>query len=97
MKRLGTKLVIVLAVMAIVAAACGDDDQPTAPPAPTAAPTPTDPPVTQPPRVSLVMQLTWVPQSQFAGYIMADRKGFYDDENLDVDVLPGGPDVGPDQ
>ncbi len=96
MKRLRFKILIVLAALAVVAAACGDDDAaPTA--APTAGPAATDPPVTQPPRVDLVMQLTWVPQSQFAGYIMADAKGFYDEENLNVTVLAGGPDVSPDQ
>jgi basic membrane protein A len=39
MKQLTTKLVVLLAVFALFAAACGDDDTPTATPAPTAAPT----------------------------------------------------------
>jgi NitT/TauT family transport system substrate-binding protein len=43
--------------------------------------------------VALRMQLSWVPQAQFAGYLVADAKGFYDDANLDVTVIPGGPNV----
>ena len=37
--------------------------------------------------------LQWVPQSQFAGYYAALDKGFYEDEGLDVTIIPGGPDV----
>jgi NitT/TauT family transport system substrate-binding protein len=39
------------------------------------------------------LQLKWVPQAQFAGYFVALEKGFYTDENLDVTILPGGPDI----
>jgi NitT/TauT family transport system substrate-binding protein len=39
------------------------------------------------------LQLKWVPQAQFAGYFVALEKGFYKDENLDVTILPGGPDI----
>lgn len=42
---------------------------------------------------ALRMQLSWVPSAQFAGYLVARDKGFYDDVNLDVTVLPGGPNV----
>ena len=45
----------------------------------------------------LRLQLKWVTQAQFAGYIVADAKGFYADENLDVDILAGGPNVAPEQ
>jgi NitT/TauT family transport system substrate-binding protein len=38
-----------------------------------------------------------VTQAQFAGYIVAKAKGFYTDENLDVTILPGGPNVAPEQ
>ena len=41
------------------------------------------------------MVLQWEHQSQFAGYYMALDKGFYQDENLDVTLLSGGPDVNP--
>jgi NitT/TauT family transport system substrate-binding protein len=39
------------------------------------------------------LQLKWVPQAQFAGYYVALDRGFYTEENLDVSILPGGPDI----
>ncbi len=41
------------------------------------------------------VQLQWAPQAQFAGYFAAKEKGFYADEGLDVEIVPGGPDVIP--
>ncbi len=46
---------------------------------------------------SVKLQLQWVTQAQFAGYYVAKDKGFYADENLDVTILPGGPDIAPPQ
>ena len=43
------------------------------------------------------LQLQWVTQAQFAGYYVALDKGFYSDEDLDVTILPGGPDIAPPQ
>ena len=43
------------------------------------------------------LQLQWVTQSQFAGYYVALDKGYYDAEDLDVSILPGGPDIAPPQ
>ena len=43
------------------------------------------------------LQLQWVTQAQFAGYYVALDKGYYDAENLDVSILPGGPDIAPPQ
>ncbi|MEP1766884.1 MAG: ABC transporter substrate-binding protein [Sulfitobacter sp.] len=43
------------------------------------------------------LQLQWVTQSQFAGYYVALDKGFYEEENLEVTILPGGPDIAPPQ
>ena len=43
------------------------------------------------------LQLKWVTQAQFAGYYVAEAKGFYAEENLDVTILPGGPDIAPEQ
>ena len=45
----------------------------------------------------LTLQLKWVTQAQFAGYYVAQNQGFYDDENLDVTIKPGGPDIAPAQ
>jgi len=41
------------------------------------------------------LQLQWVPQAQFAGYFAALEQGFYEAENLTVEIVPGGPDVIP--
>ncbi|SEP57252.1 NitT/TauT family transport system substrate-binding protein [Loktanella sp. DSM 29012] len=45
----------------------------------------------------VALQLQWVTQSQFAGYYVAQDKGFYDEEGLNVTILPGGPDIAPPQ
>jgi NitT/TauT family transport system substrate-binding protein len=45
----------------------------------------------------VVLQSKWVPQAQFAGYYAAKEKGYYDAENLDVTIKPGGPDIIPEQ
>ncbi len=45
----------------------------------------------------VTLQLKWVTQAQFAGYYVALDKGFYSDENLNVTIKPGGPDVAPAQ
>ena len=45
----------------------------------------------------VTLQLKWVTQAQFAGYLVAKDKGFYKDENLDVTIKAGGPDVAPEQ
>jgi NitT/TauT family transport system substrate-binding protein len=42
------------------------------------------------------LQLKWVPQAQFAGYYLAQARGYYAAEGLDVTILPGGPDVTPE-
>ncbi len=45
----------------------------------------------------LTLQLKWVTQAQFAGYYVAQDKGFYDEEDLNVTIKPGGPDIAPPQ
>ncbi|MBO6814805.1 MAG: ABC transporter substrate-binding protein [Rhizobiaceae bacterium] len=45
----------------------------------------------------VTLQLKWVTQAQFAGYYVAKDKGFYDEEGLDVEIKPGGPDIAPAQ
>ncbi len=45
----------------------------------------------------VTLQLKWVTQAQFAGYYVAKDKGFYGEEDLDVEIKPGGPDVAPPQ
>ncbi|HVG47320.1 MAG TPA: ABC transporter substrate-binding protein, partial [Rubellimicrobium sp.] len=46
---------------------------------------------------AVTLQLKWVTQAQFAGYYVAQDQGFYEEENLDVTILPGGPDIAPTQ
>jgi len=46
---------------------------------------------------ALTLQLKWVTQAQFAGYLVAESKGFYDEEDLDITILPGGPNIAPEQ
>lgn len=45
----------------------------------------------------ITLQLKWVTQGQFAGYYVAQDKGFYEEEGLEVEIKPGGPDVAPPQ
>ncbi len=46
---------------------------------------------------TVTLQLKWVTQAQFAGYYVAKDKGFYEEENLSVEIKPGGPDIAPAQ
>jgi NitT/TauT family transport system substrate-binding protein len=48
-------------------------------------------------QASVTLQLKWVTQAQFAGYYAALEQGYYEDENLDVTIKPGGPDIVPEQ
>jgi NitT/TauT family transport system substrate-binding protein len=43
------------------------------------------------------IQLKWVYQAQFAGYIIAQQKGYYKAQGLEVTIKPGGPDLAPPQ
>jgi NitT/TauT family transport system substrate-binding protein len=45
----------------------------------------------------LTLQLKWVTQAQFAGYYVAEAKGFYKEAGLEVTIKPGGPDINPSQ
>ncbi len=46
---------------------------------------------------AVTVQLKWVADAQFAGYFVAQAKGFYKEEGLDVTIKPGGPDIAPEQ
>ena len=45
----------------------------------------------------VTLQSKWVVQAQFAGYYAALDQGYYEDEGLEVDIRPGGPDIVPEQ
>ncbi len=47
----------------------------------------------QEPADRVTLQLKWVHQAQFAGYYVALEKGFYQDENIDLEILPAGPGI----
>jgi NitT/TauT family transport system substrate-binding protein len=41
------------------------------------------------------LQLQWLPQGQFAGYYAALSEGYFADEGLDVEIIPSGGDIVP--
>ena len=41
------------------------------------------------------LMLQWSHQAQFAGYYVAKEKGFYQEQGLDVSIIPGGPGLDP--
>ena len=45
----------------------------------------------------LVLQLKWLTQTQFAGYYVADAKGYYRDAGLSMTIRPGGPKLDPSE
>jgi NitT/TauT family transport system substrate-binding protein len=45
----------------------------------------------------VTLQLKWVTQAQFAGYYAAKKRGYYDEEGLDVKIKVGGPSITPEQ
>ena len=79
-------LVALVAAATFVLAACGGDDE--------SSGTNTE---ASGAKDKVTVQLKWVTQAQFAGYYAALEKGYYDDENLDVSIKVGGPDITPEQ
>lgn len=47
--------------------------------------------------VPVSVVLKWVPQAQFAGFYAAEALGFYEEEGLDVEIVPAGVDINPQQ
>jgi ABC-type nitrate/sulfonate/bicarbonate transport system substrate-binding protein len=41
----------------------------------------------------LTLQTSWIPLVQFGGSYVAEKEGYYEKNGVDVDILPGGPDV----
>ena len=84
----GTRRAVALTASAmLLLAAC----QPTASPDESTEGSPTGEAAT------VQLQLQWAQQAQFAGYYAAAEQGYYADENLTVEFLPGGGDVVPQQ
>lgn len=42
---------------------------------------------------AISLRLPWLLNVQSAGYVMADAKGFYEEAGLDVEIMPGGPNL----
>lgn len=43
----------------------------------------------------VTLQLQWLPQAQFAGYYAAVEQGFFEEEGLEVEIVPSGGDIVP--
>lgn len=41
----------------------------------------------------VTLQLNWYHEAEFVGYYMADAKGFYENENINVNIIEGGPQI----
>ena len=85
MKKHWFRIGLLVAVFALVAAACGSDDDASGGGEDCSEVTP------------IKLQLQWFAQSQFAGYYAAVDQGYYADECLDVTILEGGVDIVPQQ
>ncbi|WP_372631297.1 ABC transporter substrate-binding protein [Cohnella sp.] len=96
--RIVRHLTLAIAMLFVaVLAACGNnnDESSASPSSPAMSGSPSPSASAEPIQVKL--QLKWVPQAQFAGYHVALDKGYYKEEGLDVEILPGGPDIVPEQ
>lgn len=94
-KRILTgKLALTLSMfmVLVLVTACASDKSATTTPAASIAAGATKSPSAEPLK-KVKIQLKWVPQAQFAGIYAAKEKGFYKDEGIDVEIVPGGPDV----
>ena len=81
------RALIMVAAMALVLTACGEDDGTGGTVEGGECETMDD----------VRLQLQWFAQSQFAGYYVAKDLGFYEDQCLDVEILEGGVDIVPQQ
>jgi NitT/TauT family transport system substrate-binding protein len=45
--------------------------------------------------IPVKLQLQWLPQGQFAGYFAAADQGYFEDEGLEVEIIPSGGDIVP--
>jgi ABC-type nitrate/sulfonate/bicarbonate transport system substrate-binding protein len=47
------------------------------------------------PADKVTVQLSWFPSVEYAGFYTALEKGYYTDSNIEVTLVPGGPDINP--
>ena len=43
----------------------------------------------------ITLQLQWLPQGQFAGYFAAQEQGYFEEAGLEVEIIPSGGDIVP--
>jgi NitT/TauT family transport system substrate-binding protein len=70
---------VLVAALLLLAGCSKSHDAAVAPAAVTAAPT------------KIRVQLDWIAEPEHGGFYMAAAKGYFKDEGLDVDLIPGGP------
>lgn len=93
-----TKRVLALAaVVVLAAAACGGGTSAspsTAPSqAPSVEPSPTEAVAEKCTGQKISFELSFIPNVQHAGFLVASAQGYYEDEGLDVEIKPAGPGV----
>jgi NitT/TauT family transport system substrate-binding protein len=89
------------ATIVLVVAGCGGGASPTPPPASTTpGPSTTGSPLSSTEPVaekcsgqSVSFELSFIPNVQHAGFLVAARRGYYADEGLKVEIKPGGPGI----
>jgi NitT/TauT family transport system substrate-binding protein len=81
-RTLGT--IGVALVVALAAAACGSSSSSSSSSASSSS---------QPNLIPLRFQLSWTPEAEFAGYLVAKAMGFYKQAGLNVTILSGGPNI----
>jgi len=47
------------------------------------------------PKDKVTMQFGWLHQIEYTGFHLAAEKGFYDEENIEITLVPGGPGMDP--
>jgi NitT/TauT family transport system substrate-binding protein len=93
-RRIWWMAALALAALALLVAGCGGDDEEAGDDGGTTAAETTGEAAEA---ADVTLQLKWVTQGQFAGYYAALEQGYYEDENLNVTIKPGGPDIVPEQ
>ncbi len=86
--RAGTRAVVVGVAAALALAGCSSSDE-------TADAGSTESAATSTELTPVKLQLQWLTQAQFAGYYAAQAEGYYADEGLDVEIIPSGGDIVP--
>ena len=87
--RAGVRAVVLGVAAALALAGCTSSD------ADTAESTSSEAGGTTAELTPVKLQLQWLTQAQFAGYYAAQAEGFYEDAGLDVEIIPSGGDIVP--